>query len=1142
MLNNKLREMPLFPFFKKSALPLVILITAGYVGNYFSLPLFFGVDFVFGSIAVLIVVLLFGTLWGTIAAIIAGGYTILVWNHPYAAIIATCEALFVGLLLRRKNQNMVLLDGIYWVLIGMPLVWIFYGTIMDMPAIPTSLIMLKQAVNGIFNALVSSLIITCLPIHKWVKSRKVKQALSLRQILLNLLVAFVFFPTILLMSLENQRVINNRTHIIQAELTATSQQVAAELIFWHEENLNALSALAKFAAKSDMAPSDRLQENTEILQQTFPNFNNIYLVNEAGSIIAASPTTNKEKTLKIGVNVSDNYIFNAIKTALQPVKSEVQVNSNLLIPQIDLGVPVLGENRFRGIAFASLDLPDISQLLKNNIIAQDMQVTLVDTRGFIIASTQSERVVMERFDRRRGGQIKEINGAIYQWLPPKENLPPIMQRRNSFYVEEIPIGGNIPWTLVVEIPAAKQVNYLESIYIIALALMILIAMVALILAIFLSRGLVSPLLQLAGVTTDLPNRLWEREAINWPNSQVAEISSLVHNFKFMAIALQEKFQEIKQANETLEQRVQKRTRQLLETNGKLENEIVERQQVQEQLYRRQQEFKALLENAPDAIMRLDREIRYVYVNPAVERISGMPSNAFIGKSPPELGSPEELSQLWEKTLRKVFETGEEQAIEFETETLNGLCTFQSRVVPELNKEGAIASALVVSRDITDRKQAEEKIRTMNAELEQRVIERTAQLEAANQIKDDLLFREQAARADAEAANRMKDDFLATVSHELRTPLNSMLGWAKLLRSRKFDEVTTAKALETIERNAKSQAQLIDDILDVSRIIRGKFSLNIRPIELIPLINLALDTVRPAAESKSVRLESVLDPSVGTVLGDSDRLQQIIWNLLSNAIKFTPEGGKVEIRLSVVREELSGSNSVPTPMNNYAQITVSDTGKGISPDFLPYVFERFRQADSSITRSHGGLGLGLAIVRHLVELHGGTVRASSPGVGKGSTFTVRLPLIDRGLGTQKDSLPTPITNHQSSISLLGLRVLLVDDEADTREVIKVALEEWGAEVTAVESAIAAFQTLEDSQPDVLVSDIGMPEEDGYALIRKIRMRDSHAGGEIPAVALTAYASDRDRAFAMAAGFQRHIPKPVEPSKLADAIAQLARRSS
>lgn len=1136
-----MREMPLFPFFKRSALPLVILITAGYVGNYFRLPLFFGVDFLFGSIAVLIVVRLFGTRWGTIAAIIAGSYTIFLWNHPYAAIIATCEALFVGLLLRRKNQNMVLLDGIYWVLIGMPLVWIFYGTILDVPAIQTSLIMLKQAVNGIFNALVSSLIITCLPIKKWVKLPQVKQALSLRQTLLNLLVAFVFFPVLTLMVLESQRVIDNRTNIIQFELTATSKHVAAELIFWHEENLNTLSALA-FAAKSDMAPSDRLQENTEILQQISQNFHNIYLVNEAGSIIAASPTTNKEATLRIGVNVSDNFIFKAIKTALQPVMSEVHVNSDLLIPQIDLGVPVPGENRFRGIAFGSLDLPDISQLLKKNIIDQDMQVTLVDTRGFIIASTQSNQVVMERFDRSRGGEIKPIDGAIYQWLPPKGNLPAIVRWKNSFYVQETPIGGNIPWTLVVEIPAVKQVNYLESLYIVGLALMILIAMVALILAFFLSRRLVSPLLQLAGVTTDLPNRLWEREAINWPKSQVAEISSLVRNFKLMAIALQEKFQEIKQANETLEQRVQKRTRQLLETNGKLEKEIVERKQAQEELYSRQQEFKALLENAPDAIMRLNREIRYVYVNPAVERISGMPASAFIGKSPPELGSPEQLSQLWEKTLRKVFETGEEQAIEFEAETVNGLCTFQSRVVPEFNKEGAIASALVVSRDITDRKQAEEKIRTMNAELEQRVIERTAQLEAANQIKDDLLFREQAARADAEAANRMKDDFLATVSHELRTPLNSMLGWAKLLRSRKFDEVTTAKALETIERNAKSQAQLIDDILDVSRIIRGKFSLNIRPIELIPLINLALDTVRPAAEAKSIRLESVLDPSVGALLGDSDRLQQIIWNLLSNAIKFTPEGGKVEIRLSVVREDLSGSNSISTPTNNYAQIAVSDTGKGISPDFLPYVFERFRQADSSITRSHGGLGLGLAIVRHLVELHGGSVRANSPGEGKGSTFTVILPLIDRGLGTQKDSRPTLITNPQSSISLKGLRVLLVDDEADTREVIKVALEEWGAEVTAVESAIAAFQTLEDWQPDVLVSDIGMPEEDGYALIRKIRMRDSQAGGKIPAVALTAYASDRDRAFAMAAGFQRHIPKPVEPSKLADAIAQLARRTS
>ncbi|MFN6537506.1 MAG: PAS domain S-box protein [Nostoc sp. EkiNYC01] len=387
--------------------------------------------------------------------------------------------------------------------------------------------------------------------------------------------------------------------------------------------------------------------------------------------------------------------------------------------------------------------------------------------------------------------------------------------------------------------------------------------------------------------------------------------------------------------------------------------------------------------------------------------------------------------------------------------------------------------------------------------------------------------EKTARAQAETANRIKDEFLAVLSHELRTPLNPILGWAKLLRTRKFDEATKVRALETIERNAKLQTQLIEDLLDVSRILQGKLSLNLHAVDLKVPIAAAQETVRLAAEAKSIEIQALLSNDVGKVLGDGDRLQQIMWNLLSNAVKFTPQGGRVEVRLEQVDLD--------------AQIQVIDTGKGIVPEFLPHVFDYFRQADAKTTRVFGGLGLGLAIVRHLVELHGGTVEVDSPGEAQGATFTVKLPL----LKSAELRVPSPESsnlelNSEDSL-LLGVEILLVDDQADVRDFFSFALEEYGATVTAVESAAEALEALAQSKPDILLSDIGMPLMDGYMLLREVRKLPPEQGGQIPAIALTAYAGEINYNQAIAAGFQKHLPKPVEPLDLASAIVNLIRNS-
>uniref|UniRef100_B8HTL5 Circadian input-output histidine kinase CikA n=1 Tax=Cyanothece sp. (strain PCC 7425 / ATCC 29141) TaxID=395961 RepID=B8HTL5_CYAP4 len=412
---------------------------------------------------------------------------------------------------------------------------------------------------------------------------------------------------------------------------------------------------------------------------------------------------------------------------------------------------------------------------------------------------------------------------------------------------------------------------------------------------------------------------------------------------------------------------------------------------------------------------------------------------------------------------------------------------------QYDSSGQVLGMLGVVQDITHRKQAEAE-------------------------REELLARERAAREAAEQANRIKDEFLAVLSHELRSPLNPILGWSKLLLNGKLNLAKTQQALTTIERNARLQSELIEDLLDVSRILQGKLSLSVSSVDLASTIQAAIETVRLAAEAKSIQIETRLAPDVGLVAGDSTRLQQVVWNLVSNGVKFTPAGGRVAVRLEQLEQQ--------------AQITISDTGKGIAPDFLPHVFDYFRQEDGATTRKFGGLGLGLAIVRHLVELHGGTIQAHSPGEGLGATFTVRLPL----LPTQPNR-PSALPAPEHPPDLAGIQVLVVDDDTDTRDLVIFLLEQAGATVLSAASASEALLSLSQTQPDLLISDIGMPEMDGYMLLRQVRALPTDQGGEIPAIALTAYAGEIDHQQTLAAGFQHHIVKPVDPEVLIQTISLL-----
>lgn len=422
---------------------------------------------------------------------------------------------------------------------------------------------------------------------------------------------------------------------------------------------------------------------------------------------------------------------------------------------------------------------------------------------------------------------------------------------------------------------------------------------------------------------------------------------------------------------------------------------------------------------------------------------------------------------------------------------------------------------------------------LNTELRGEVEERKRVEDALrkSEVKlEELLKSERAARGDAERANRIKDEFLSTVSHELRTPLNAILGYAQLLLRGKMEAPELDEGLSVIERNGKVQAQIIDDLLDMSSIISGKVRLDVKSVDLAQVIEAAIATVKPSADARNIRLQTVLDPRGGTVLGDSGRLQQVVWNLLTNAIKFTPKGGRVQIVLERV--------------NSHSEIRITDSGQGISPEFLPYIFDRFRQGEPSTTRTHGGLGLGLSIVRHLTELHGGTVSAKSLGDGYGATFIVNLPIqILHGADATSGQPSAAYSGnlHAGTLSLKGIHVMVVDDDPDSRELVKRLLGEHEATVETASSADEALARFAARIPNLVLSDIGMPEKDGYDLMHAIRALDEGAGGKVPAAALTALVRAEDRKRALLAGFQAHVSKPVDPDELVAVVAALTGRT-
>ncbi len=533
-------------------------------------------------------------------------------------------------------------------------------------------------------------------------------------------------------------------------------------------------------------------------------------------------------------------------------------------------------------------------------------------------------------------------------------------------------------------------------------------------------------------------------------------------------------------------------------------DITEQEHARQELRQSENLKSAILDAALDAIITMNHEGIVTDFNPAAERIFGYPASSAIGRTVAELIIPPRLREAHRSGISRYLATGHGPVLDQRIEQ-SALHAKGHEFPVELSISriaGTEPPAFTATlRDITETRR--------------------------------LLSNERAARAEAERMSAIKDEFLATLSHELRTPLSAILGWTQVLRRGTRDDADFHKGLETIERNARMQTQLIEDLLDMSRIASGQVRLDTQTVQPVSFIEAAIETVRPSAEAKGIRIEKVLDPVAGPIAGDPGRLQQVMWNLLSNAVKFTPKNGKVQVLLARV--------------SSHIEISVADTGVGIRPEFLAHVFERFRQADASTTREYGGLGLGLSIVKHLIELHGGTVRADSAGEGQGAVFRVELPLTVLRSGVHDQArlhpaAPTPGPSDVTFANLSGIKVLVVDDEADARDLISRLLVDCGADVLTARSAIEGLEIIKREKPLVLVSDIGMPSVDGYEFLKQVRALGKANGGAVHAIALTAFARSEDRTRALRAGFLNHVVKPVEASELIASVASAAGRSS
>ncbi|MEB3227233.1 MAG: ATP-binding protein [Synechocystis sp.] len=1079
---------------------LPVLLIAGYLGNYWSLPLFFGVDFIFGSIATLMVVVYYGWVWGIISALIAGSYTLILWQHPYALMVLVTEAAFLGWQLRRRKRNLVLLDAFFWVMIGMPLVYLFYRFGIGMTEIPTRLIVVKQATNGIFNSLIANFLINGIGLTAvFLKPSPTKSSthqLSFEQTLFNLLAAFLFFPLLLVTVINGQQAFQSMEQSMNDELTAIAYPVQNAIQQWFDSQLQGIQVIAEQARPliepreaNDVFARQKLDILTYSFQTAFPSYDTLFIGDRQGTIMAIAPQRPPGEDSPVGRQERQKLADIAANPS-QPLISDFHRDSVDLDPHIGITFPILSQEQLQGFVYAALNLTQAEALVQLHQNCLSEEITIIDQQNQVLASCVADLPPTSIYQPTAGGSIRPIGSETYHWFPDAA-ISPMLRWRQSYYYQTLPIKDSPGWQVIVRLSAIDQIDYLQSLSLQKLALLLLLTIGGLITSILVSRRVASPLLTLSRFTTDIPNKLSQREIKPLIlNSQVSEVVVLNDNFNEMVSTLQDQFQTIEAARESLEYRVAERTQELLTINQQLAAEIQERQRIELVLRESQERYDLAVSGTNDGLWDWDIAKGTIYYSPVWKKILGYQPAAIPFIDPQWLTQvyPDDRqnfeksitdqfqgkSDMFSETLRLKHGNGQYLWVDIKGNCLR-------------DEEGKVYRLVGTITDITDDKEVE-------AELRQ-------------------------AKENAESANRTKSEFLANISHEIRTPMNAILGFCELLQG-SLESPRSRSYLEAINVSSKTLMTLIDDILDISKIEAGKLILQHEFLDLREILAETKQIFLQKAQNKGINLVTQLSCPVPPVIYfDELRLRQILFNIVGNALKFT-ETGQVAI-------EMVGTCQGPDLMQ--LTIRVADTGIGIAPEDQARIFDVFTQSEGQSTRKYGGTGLGLTITKRLTLLLGGSLTVDSQ-LGQGSVFTLNFPAVQRG--EDPDTIVPPSTDSLAQFA--PLRVLVVDDVESNRQLLQGFFEVTGHQAVTLDSGMAAITLCQEEVFDLILMDLMMPEMDGNVAIAEIRRT-----GKVPTVPIVMVTASSQplQHLLTPQGCQGILLKPVTQSALVKVLQDL-----
>ena len=863
----------------RSASILGLLVLLGFLGNFFALPLFYGADFLFGSLAVLLILYFYGLSWGLAAAVAVNSYTYILWGHPYGFIIFTLEALFVGLLLKLRHRNLFLIDGLFWLLIGVPLNGLIYYYILHMGATTVVFVILKQGMNGIFNALLASIILSYIPLHRFLGFSQEKRTVSLQESVFNLLVALILFPTLLFTSLQirgEKRLIETT---IETKLQMLSVNIQAHLNAWYRQSLAPISELAQIAGSTAGTSPNKLQDVAEILKISFPDFHALHVENSAGKTIACSPLFNKNGST-IGINLADRAWFKEAKTSHKIVLSDVFIGERLtLSPIAALCVPILAGNQFLGVATASLDLQRINGFLDPYVKDVGIKIFLIDSQGRVIASSSPDQAPMQIWDRRRKGVISPISSTMYRWSPDERDLASMARWNRSFYVQETKIERDIPWSLVIESPIAPHQKRLYSLYVQNLTVMAVLAVLALILGMLLSRKVSKPLIKLAAVTTDLPVTVTTRRPIDWPKSSITELDSLIGNCQSMTQLLERNFQVMEENSNVL-----------AKTNETLKSEIGERIKAEDALRANLNYSRNLLETSLDPLVTISAAGKVTDANLATETITGLSREALIGSDFANYFTDPDMARAG---YLKVFSEG--KVVDYPLAIRHASGTIANVIYNAsvyLDEQGKVLGVLAAARDVSELKHAEEDKLKLLAQLLQ-----SQKLESLGSLAGG-------------------------VAHDMNNVLGAILGLASAHIGTQPYGSPLHHALDTICKATERGGKMVKSLLSFARQTPAEeHVLNMNSILREQVTLLERTTLA------KISLQMDLEPDLHPIRGDASALTLAIMNLCVNAVDAMPENGTLTLRTRNLDKE-------------WIEVVVVDTGIGMPKEVLARALDPF----------------------------------------------------------------------------------------------------------------------------------------------------------------------------------------------------------